>query len=117
MQAAGIALWACDNNEGALHLAGYLVKHHRTVMPMADADSRTTRHFKTEKLIKAGLDLTKQVSHVGESDGYNELEKLFSDLQWAAAANPTGPALRASCGAPTTSPNTGAASSANASST
>ncbi|WP_030855160.1 hypothetical protein [Streptomyces sp. NRRL S-475] len=24
LQAAGIALWACDNNEGALHLAGYL---------------------------------------------------------------------------------------------
>ncbi|MFE7277424.1 ATP-dependent endonuclease [Streptomyces sp. NPDC057623] len=87
LQAAGIALWACDNNEGALHLAGYLVKHHRIVMLMVDADSRANKHFKTEKLIKAGLDLTQQVSYVGESDGYNELEELFSDLQWAAAAN------------------------------
>ncbi|MCW5254486.1 hypothetical protein [Streptomyces sp. SHP 1-2] len=52
-----------------------------------DADSRTNRHFKTERLIKDGLDLTKQVSYVGESDGYNELEELFSDLQWAAVAN------------------------------
>jgi hypothetical protein len=118
LQAAGIALWACDNNEGALHLAGYLVKHHRTVMLMVDADSRANKHFKTEKLIKAGLDLTQQVSYVGESDGYNELEELFSDLQWAAAANahwprPQGPALerRRLHRAP------GAASSASASST
>ncbi|MFF3910486.1 ATP-dependent endonuclease [Streptomyces sp. NPDC001848] len=87
LQAAGIALWACDNNEGALHLAGYLVKHERTVMLMVDADSRANKHFKTEKLIKAGLDLTKQVAYVGESDGYKELEELFSDAQWAAAAN------------------------------
>ncbi|MFH8978980.1 hypothetical protein [Streptomyces sp. NPDC017890] len=56
-------------------------------MLMVDADSRINKHFKTEKLIKAGLDLTKQVAYVGESEGYNELEELFSDLQWAAAAN------------------------------
>ncbi|MFD4231357.1 ATP-dependent endonuclease [Streptomyces sp. NPDC058545] len=87
LQAAGIALWACGNNEGALHLAGYLVKHHRTVMLMVDADSRINKHFKTEKLIKAGLDLAKQVSYVGEADGLNELEELFTDEQWAAAAN------------------------------
>ncbi|MFF1475056.1 ATP-dependent nuclease [Streptomyces mirabilis] len=87
LQAAGIALWACGNNEGALHLAGYLVKHHRTVMLMVDADSRSNKHFKTEKLIRAGLDLAKQVSYVGEADGLNELEELFTDGQWAAAAN------------------------------
>ncbi|MGW6958758.1 ATP-dependent nuclease [Streptomyces chartreusis] len=87
LQAAGIALWACGNNEGALHLAGYLVKHHRTVMLMVDADSRSNKHFKTERLIKAGLDLAKQVSYVGEADGLNELEELFTDEQWAAAAN------------------------------
>lgn len=87
LQAAGIALWACGNNEGALHLAGYLVKHHRTVMLMVDADSRNNKHFKTEKLIKAGLDLATQVSYVGETDDLNELEELFTDEQWAAAAN------------------------------
>ncbi|MFD6491751.1 ATP-dependent endonuclease [Streptomyces sp. NPDC060188] len=95
LQAAGIALWACGNNEGALHLAGYLVKNRRTVMLMVDADSRTNKHFKTERLIRTGLDLATQVSYVGEADGFNELEELFTDAQWAAAANthwprPTG---------------------------
>jgi hypothetical protein len=87
LQAAGIALWACGNNEGALHLAGYLVKNRRTVMLMVDADSRTNKHFKTERLIKAGLDLDTQVTWVGEAAGFNELEELFTDAQWAAAAN------------------------------
>ncbi|MEU9925244.1 AAA family ATPase [Streptomyces griseoluteus] len=87
LQAAGIALWACGNNEGALILAGYLVKNHRTVMLMVDADSRTNKHFKTEKLIKAGLDLATQVTYVGEAEGFNELEELFTDTQWATAAN------------------------------
>ncbi|MFJ4031547.1 ATP-dependent nuclease [Streptomyces griseoluteus] len=87
LQAAGIALWACGNNEGALHLAGYLVKNRRTVMLMVDADSRTNKHFRTERLIKAGLDLDTQVTWIGEADGFNELEELFTDDQWATAAN------------------------------
>ncbi|MFC9680830.1 ATP-dependent endonuclease [Streptomyces sp. NPDC056948] len=87
LQAAGIALWACGNNEGALILAGYLVKNHRTVMLMVDADSRTNKHFKAEKLIRAGLDLATQVTYVGEAEGFNELEELFTDTQWATAAN------------------------------
>ncbi|MFF5976934.1 ATP-dependent endonuclease [Streptomyces sp. NPDC012769] len=87
LQAAGIALWGCENNEGALHLARYLVKHRRTVMLMVDADSRTNKLFKDERLRRAGLDLKKHVSYVGEADGYNELEELFSDEQWATAVN------------------------------
>ncbi|MFD3468122.1 ATP-dependent endonuclease [Streptomyces sp. NPDC058682] len=87
LQAAGIALWGCENNEGALHLARYLVKHRRTVMLMVDADSRTNKLFKDERLRRAGLDLEKHVSYVGEAEGYNELEELFSDDQWAHAAN------------------------------
>lgn len=87
LQAAGIALWGCENNEGALHLARYLVKHRRTVMLMVDADSRTNKLFKEERLRRAGLDLEKHVSYVGEAEGYNELEELFSDDQWAHAAN------------------------------
>ncbi|MFE5593330.1 ATP-dependent endonuclease [Streptomyces sp. NPDC056549] len=87
LQAAGIALWGCENNEGALHLASYLVKHQRTVMLMIDADSRTNKLFKDERLRRAGLDLEKHVSYVGEADGFNELEELFTDEQWAAAAN------------------------------
>ncbi|MFF4393964.1 hypothetical protein ACFY0G_45870, partial [Streptomyces sp. NPDC001552] len=77
----------CENNEGALHLARYLVKHRRTVMLMVDADSRTNKLFKDERLRRAGLDLEKHVSYVGEAEGYNELEELFSDDQWAHAAN------------------------------
>ncbi|GAB2766703.1 hypothetical protein GCM10027072_77040 [Streptomyces bullii] len=87
LQAAGIALWACGNNEGALLLAGYLVRNRRTVMLMVDADSRSNKQFRQERLIKAGLDLATQVTWVGEAEGYNELEELFTDTQWAAAAN------------------------------
>ncbi|MFE4960317.1 ATP-dependent endonuclease [Streptomyces sp. NPDC056653] len=93
LQAAGIALWGCENNEGALHLARYLVKHQRTVMLMVDADSRTNKLFKDERLRRFGLDLDTQVSFVGEAEGYNELEELFSDEQWAVAANARWPRL------------------------
>ncbi|MFB6819670.1 ATP-dependent endonuclease [Streptomyces sp. NPDC056347] len=91
LQAAGIALWGCENNEGALHLASYLAKHQRTVMLMVDADSRTNKLFKDERLRRAGLNLEEQVSYVGEADGYNELEELFSNEQWTTAANTLWP--------------------------
>lgn len=54
---------------------------------MIDADSRTNKLFKDEKLRKAGLDLDKQVAYVGEALGFNELEELFTDERWATAAN------------------------------
>ncbi|MFI1191250.1 ATP-dependent nuclease [Streptomyces californicus] len=91
LQSAGIALWACENNEGALHLARYLVQRKRSVMLMIDADSRTNKLFKDEKLRKAGLDLDKQVAYVGEALGFNELEELFTDERWATAANQRWP--------------------------
>ncbi|MFE9046248.1 ATP-dependent endonuclease [Streptomyces sp. NPDC007818] len=91
LQAAGIALWGCENNEGALHLASYLVKHQRTVMLMVDADSRTNKLFKEDRLRRTGLDLEQQVSYVGEAEGYNELEELFSNEQWTKAANTLWP--------------------------
>ncbi|MFB4427029.1 ATP-dependent endonuclease [Streptomyces sp. QL37] len=91
LQAAGIALWACENNEGALHLARYLVERNRSVMLMIDADSRTNKLFKDEKLRRAGLDLDKQVTYVGEGLGFNELEELFTDECWAKAANSKWP--------------------------
>ncbi|WP_327700493.1 hypothetical protein [Streptomyces decoyicus] len=91
LQAAGIALWGCENNEGALHLARYLVKHQRTVMLMIDADSRSNKLLKDERLRRAGLDLDTQVTYVGEGEGFNELEELFTDAQWATAANARWP--------------------------
>ncbi|WP_035803977.1 hypothetical protein [Kitasatospora mediocidica] len=84
LQAAGIALWACNNNEGALHLAA----QRRTVMLLVDADSRNVaKFFKDDRLRHFGLDPATQVSFVGEAENFNELEELFEDEQWAEVAN------------------------------
>ncbi|WP_067479642.1 ATP-dependent nuclease [Actinomadura hibisca] len=94
LQAAGIALWACSNNEGALHLAGYLAKHGRSVMLMVDADSRSAPKgiFKTQRLVQYfGKDVANYVKFVGEPAGHSELEELFPDSQWAAVANQIWP--------------------------
>ncbi|PBC69671.1 putative ATP-dependent endonuclease of OLD family [Streptomyces sp. TLI_235] len=90
LQAAGIALWACNNNEGALHLARYLAarRPRRTVMLLVDADSRNVaKFFRDDRLRHFGLDPATQVSFVGEAHGFNELEELFDDEQWARVAN------------------------------
>ncbi|WP_224274285.1 AAA family ATPase [Streptomyces sp. LS1784] len=88
LQAAGIALWACNNNEGALHLARYLASQRRTVRLLVDADSRNVaKFFREDKLRWYGLDPATQVSFVGEAKGLNELEEIFEDEQWARVAN------------------------------
>lgn len=88
LQAAGIALWACNNNEGALHLARYLAAQRRTVMLLVDADSRNVaKFFKDDRLRHYGLDPATQVSFVGEAENFNELEELFDDGLWARVAN------------------------------
>ncbi|MFD8347223.1 ATP-dependent endonuclease [[Kitasatospora] papulosa] len=95
LQAAGIALWACFNNEGALHLARYLVKQGRTIMLVVDADSRNVSKgiFKTPKLTQFfGTESRRYVTFLGEPDDaqqekYNELEELFEDEVWARIAN------------------------------
>ncbi|GAA2357103.1 MULTISPECIES: ATP-dependent nuclease [Streptomyces] len=94
MQSAGIALWACFNNEGALHLARYLVEHRRSVMLMVDADSRTAPKglFKEARLRQFfGPAFDDVVRFVGEPDSFNELEELFPDAAWAEAANAIWP--------------------------
>ncbi|MFF4799940.1 AAA family ATPase [Streptomyces sp. NPDC001351] len=94
LQSAGIALWACFNNEGALHLAHYLVEHGRTVMLMVDADSRTLPKglFKEARLQQFfGSAVDDVVRFVGEPDSFNELEELFPDDLWAVAANDLWP--------------------------
>jgi energy-coupling factor transporter ATP-binding protein EcfA2 len=97
LQAAGIALWACFNNEGALHLARYLVQHGRTIMLVVDADSRNVSKgiFKTPKLNQFfGPHTHRYVKFLGEPDQdapeqekYNELEEIFDDAVWARVAN------------------------------
>ncbi|MEV6328493.1 AAA family ATPase [Streptomyces sp. NPDC051909] len=101
LQAAGIALWACFNNEGALHLARYLVKQGREVMLVVDADSRNVSKsiFKTPKLTQFfGTDASRYVKFLGEPEGnspqaekFNELEELFKDGVWARVANKIWP--------------------------
>ncbi|MFJ3041708.1 ATP-dependent nuclease [Streptomyces tendae] len=94
LQSAGIALWACFNNEGALHLAHYLVAHGRSVMLMVDADSRTLPKglFKEVRLQQFfGSAFSDVVRFVGEPDAFNELEELFPDDLWAATANELWP--------------------------
>jgi energy-coupling factor transporter ATP-binding protein EcfA2 len=88
LQAAGIALWACNNNEGALHLAKYLFDHGRRVRLLVDADSRRIRMFQDTSLeMKFGLRKEQVVTFVGEPDGHKELEELFPDDLWARVAN------------------------------
>ncbi|MGA4544420.1 ATP-dependent nuclease [Uniformispora flossi] len=89
LQAAGIALWACNNNEGALHLARYLVEHKRSVMLVVDADSQGLRLFKVDRLKDVfGADgYRKIVRYVGATKQVAELEALFDSTVWAKTAN------------------------------
>jgi energy-coupling factor transporter ATP-binding protein EcfA2 len=97
LQAAGVALWSCSNNEGALHLARYLIGRGRTVMLVVDADSRNVSKsiFKSAKLTQFfGGGVSKHVKFLGEpedgapeADKFNELEEIFTDEVWARVAN------------------------------
>ncbi|MGW7520417.1 ATP-dependent nuclease [Streptomyces sp. NPDC054796] len=99
LQAAGIALWACFNNEGALHLARYLAQHGRSLMLVVDADSRNVAKsiFKPAKLTQffgpAASDYVKFIGESEEAGGemYNELEEIFPDTLWASTANKIWP--------------------------
>ncbi|MBN6189802.1 AAA family ATPase [Aneurinibacillus sp. BA2021] len=83
LQACGIAVWPCDNNEGALRFAQYLVKHQREVLLVVDQDSRDLRIFKEPSLATHDLKLGTHVLTVG----VREFEDTFSDQQWADCAN------------------------------
>ncbi|WP_433315600.1 AAA family ATPase [Micromonospora chersina] len=90
LQSAGIALWACNNNEGALMFAKFLATHNRRVALVIDADSREKQKiFGDDKIKQYGLDPDKDRFMIGGDD--RELEYLFSDEQWATAANGNWP--------------------------
>lgn len=94
LQSAGIALWGCFNNDGALHLARYLVQHGRTVMLMIDADSRELPRsiFTPSRLAEFfGTRVDECVKMIGEPDGFRELEEIFDDNLWTAVANDVWP--------------------------
>lgn len=83
LQACGIAIWPCDNNEGALRFAQYLVKHKREVLLVVDEDSRDLKIFKEPSLGSHDLKLGTHVLTVG----VREFEDVFSDQQWTDCAN------------------------------
>lgn len=94
LQSAGIALWGCGNNAGALLLAKYLVTHGRTVMLIVDADSVDAPKgiFKFKSLQDTfGPKLDETVKMLGKASGLKEFEELFPDELWARAANSLWP--------------------------
>lgn len=94
LESCGIAIWPCSNNEGARHFAGFLHGHGRNVVFLVDEDSKANaKHvFSPSKLRSAGLDPDRQCLYVGDPD---EIEDIFSDEQWAAAANRSWPRVDA----------------------
>ncbi len=93
LQAAGIALWACGGNEGALSLASYLTLHNRSVLLMIDADSeRGNKMFGKERLKRTFYDKHNDVVvMLGAEQNVSELEELFPDDVWARTANDEWP--------------------------
>lgn len=90
LESCGMALWPCGNNEGARHFAAFLHERGRNVVFLVDDDSRTnSKHvFNPDKLRLAGLDPDKQCLYVGQP---SEIEDIFTDEQWATAANKLWP--------------------------
>ncbi|NKS82215.1 AAA family ATPase [Rhodococcus hoagii] len=90
LESFGIALWACENNEGAVKFTTFLVKNGRSVAFVVDRDSiKNSKHiFNEEKLRKNGLDPDQHCLYLGDP---NELEELFTDEQWAQVANEKWP--------------------------
>jgi len=83
IQACGIAIWPCDNNDGALRFAQYLKAHGRDVLLVVDEDSRDLKMFSEPRLSVHGLSLGADVLTVG----VREFEDTFSDEQWAECAS------------------------------
>jgi hypothetical protein len=92
LQSAGIALWACGGNDGALNLAKYLVEHHRTVVLAIDGDSASKKLFKQAHLTNVfGARMNELVEFIGKETNEQELEATFSDEVWAKVANKIWP--------------------------
>ncbi|MFB7677114.1 ATP-dependent endonuclease [Kitasatospora purpeofusca] len=89
IQSAGIALWACGGNDGALNFAKFLKEHKRTVVFMVDADSPRDKQkeFSYDRLLKQGF-AEDDCLFIGAP---NELEDVFSDDQWADTMNEQWP--------------------------
>ena len=89
LQSAGLALISCGGNEPALKVVRFLLEHGRRAVFLLDKDSqtqeRTRRLFAPDRLRSYGV-TDEMVYFVGD---VNELEELFTDDQWAHAAQLT----------------------------
>lgn len=86
LESCGIAIWPCGNNEGARDFAKFLHDHERKVAFLVDADSvNNAKHvFSPKKLSRSGFNPDEQCLYLGDPD---EIEDIFTDEQWARAAN------------------------------
>ncbi|MFJ2825857.1 ATP-dependent nuclease [Streptomyces toxytricini] len=89
MQSAGIALWNCQGNDGALSFAKFLKEHKRTVVFLVDADTirDKQKQFNITHLNKQGF-TEADCLFLGDP---NELEDVFGDNQWADTMNALWP--------------------------
>ncbi|WP_073772511.1 ATP-dependent nuclease [Streptomyces sp. MJM1172] len=89
IQSAGIALWSCGGNDGALNFAKFLKEHHRTVKFMVDADSLKDKQkeFNIDRLKKQGF-AEDDCLFIGNP---HELEDVFGNDQWADTMNALWP--------------------------
>ena len=87
LESCGIAIWPCNNNDGALRFAQYLNAHDRNVVMVVDEDSRDHKLFSIASLQRHGLDPSKHLITVGS----REFEDLFDDDQWVSCANANWP--------------------------
>ncbi|MEU9485973.1 AAA family ATPase [Streptomyces decoyicus] len=89
IQSAGIALWNCQGNDGALSFAKFLKEHRRTVVFLVDADTirDKQKQFNITHLNKQGF-TEADCLFLGNP---NELEDVFGDDQWADTMNALWP--------------------------
>ncbi|WP_424215024.1 ATP-dependent nuclease [Streptomyces sp. BI20] len=89
MQSAGVALWNCQGNDGALSFAKFLKEHRRTVVFLVDADTMRDKQkqFNISVLNKQGF-TEADCLFLGDP---NELEDIFGDDQWADTMNALWP--------------------------
>jgi energy-coupling factor transporter ATP-binding protein EcfA2 len=87
LQAAGIALVPAGGNAGARAFCKYLADRGREVRFIVDMDSSASKVFTPGKLRAEGI-ADDQMYLVGNP---SEIEDLFSDEQWANAANSAWP--------------------------
>lgn len=83
LQSVGIALIAGNGNVGALNVVRFLKEHGRKLaFVLVDADSAERKLFGRDRLQAVGIQ-DDEIHFIGA----REFEDLFSDEQWAAAAN------------------------------